>query len=115
MSCGSLEHQSDTCSEAQFSYATCFICRQKGHISRECPKNTKGLYPHGGGCTLCDSNQHLIKDCPRNTEEQKERPELKAGVLKAGQLLEVMEDATPVTPSDSANVTKKKKNKVVKF
>ncbi|XP_018009951.1 uncharacterized protein LOC108667438 [Hyalella azteca] len=113
--CGSLEHQSDTCSEAQFSYATCFICRQKGHISRECPKNTKGLYPHGGGCTLCDSNQHLIKDCPRNTEEQKERPELKAGVLKAGQLLEVMEDATPVTPSDSANVTKKKKNKVVKF
>ncbi|KAF2353442.1 Zinc finger CCHC-type [Trinorchestia longiramus] len=111
--CGSLEHQSDSCSQEQFNYATCFICRQKGHISRECPRNSKGLYPHGGGCTLCDSNQHLIKDCPRNMEEKKEREELRVSELKTGELLEAVEDDAATAPVTS--VKKKKKNKVVQF
>ena len=32
------------------AFATCFICGAIGHISRECPKNEKGLYTNGGGC-----------------------------------------------------------------
>lgn len=67
--CGSTEHTSSTCnlkkgSEKSFSFATCYICKESGHISRQCPDNPRGLYPKGGACRGCGSVEHLAKDCP---------------------------------------------------
>ncbi len=30
-----------------YPYAKCFVCEEVGHLSRACPENPKGLYPHG--------------------------------------------------------------------
>lgn len=122
--CGSSEHQSSSCTStstavptsgapvSDYSYATCFICRQRGHISKECPRNTRGLYPDGGGCTLCDSNQHLIKNCPRNQDEkQGASKEVRATTFRPGQLLEV-DDADNGPTHDAAP---KRLNKHIKF
>ncbi|CAH0400983.1 unnamed protein product [Chilo suppressalis] len=65
--CGSTEHKQFECKvqkDMEFKFATCFICRQPGHIARQCPDNPKGLYPNGGGCKLCGDVTHLRKDCP---------------------------------------------------
>lgn len=46
------------------TYATCFVCNEKGHLSSACPNSTQGIYPNGGCCRICQSIQHLVKDCP---------------------------------------------------
>ncbi|KAI8871349.1 hypothetical protein GQ42DRAFT_109241, partial [Ramicandelaber brevisporus] len=63
--CGSSEHTARQCRKKtdDFKFAMCFICRQQGHISAQCPQNEKGLYPNGGGCAYCGSVQHLARDC----------------------------------------------------
>ncbi|PON90865.1 ADF/Cofilin/Destrin [Trema orientale] len=45
-------------------FATCFICNETGHLSKNCPKNTHGIYPKGGCCKICGGVTHLAKDCP---------------------------------------------------
>lgn len=30
-----------------FPFAKCFICGEKGHITKQCPDNPRGLYPKG--------------------------------------------------------------------
>lgn len=30
-----------------FPYATCFICKKTGHLSKQCSDNPRGLYPDG--------------------------------------------------------------------
>lgn len=44
------------------------MCSEKGHISRDCPKNEKGLYYKGGGCYICGDVRHIQKHCPKNPE-----------------------------------------------
>jgi hypothetical protein len=57
--CGSAEHNVHDCKAppseggAGFRFASCFVCGEKGHISRECPQNAKGIYVKGGCCKLC--------------------------------------------------------------
>ncbi|MQM05208.1 hypothetical protein Taro_038013 [Colocasia esculenta] len=46
-------------------FANCFICNEQGHLSKNCPKNTHGIYPKGGGCKVCGGVTHLAKDCPK--------------------------------------------------
>ena len=66
--CGSTEHSISKCKkqtmvDAPFPFATCFLCKQQGHITASCPGNEKGVYPKGGSCKFCGSVRHLAKDC----------------------------------------------------
>ncbi|RVW13443.1 Actin-depolymerizing factor 1 [Vitis vinifera] len=45
-------------------FASCFICNEHGHLSKNCPKNSHGIYPKGGCCKICGGVAHLAKDCP---------------------------------------------------
>lgn len=68
--CGSTTHPLRDCKAkktGELKWASCFICKEVGHISSACPKNDKGIYPRGGGCRFCGSNKHLARDC-RPTE-----------------------------------------------
>lgn len=47
----------------KYQFATCFVCKETGHLSGQCPKNEKGLYPNGGACRFCGKVDHLAKDC----------------------------------------------------
>lgn len=74
--CGSTEHKAYTCKVASgksFPFAQCFICKERGHITRECPDNSKGLYPRGGCCILCGAVTHLKRDCPKRMAELEEK------------------------------------------
>ncbi|KAJ3116748.1 hypothetical protein HDU96_008879 [Phlyctochytrium bullatum] len=81
--CGSTEHKSSQCKKKTkpdnpYPFATCFVCKKKGHLAGNCDQNDKGLYPNGGGCRFCGSIRHLAKDCkPSKTE---------AGVTELGVL-----------------------------
>ncbi|KAF9896493.1 hypothetical protein BX616_007334, partial [Lobosporangium transversale] len=73
-SCGSLEHTTKDCRKLskdgnKFKFATCFVCKEQGHLAGKCPKNEKGLYPNGGSCRFCGKVDHLAKDCKLTKEE----------------------------------------------
>ena len=75
--CGSADHTLKNCpkpreNRSSLKFASCFICKQVGHISRDCPENPNGLYPNGGCCHICLQKTHLVRDCPERTEEDKE-------------------------------------------
>lgn len=45
-------------------FASCFVCKGKGHLASACPENKeRGVYPNGGACKLCRETSHLAKDC----------------------------------------------------
>jgi len=74
--CGSKDHTLKTCPKPRegkgaLKFASCFICKKIGHISRDCPENPNGLYPNGGCCHICLLKTHLVRDCPERTEEDK--------------------------------------------
>ena len=53
-----------------FPYAKCFICKEIGHLSKQCPDNPRGLYPNGGCCKWCSSVEHYKRDCPELKNKQ---------------------------------------------
>ncbi|XP_063386531.1 axoneme-associated protein mst101(2)-like [Cydia fagiglandana] len=112
--CGSTEHRQFECKvqrDNEFRFATCFICREQGHLARQCPDNPKGLYPNGGSCKLCGDITHLRKDCP-TTQGQREETSLKLGTLESADNIEDIGQQVKVTNStDSA----KKQPKKIKF
>ncbi|KAK8375509.1 hypothetical protein O3P69_008384 [Scylla paramamosain] len=117
--CGSTEHSSSSCnlkkgSEKSFSFATCYICKESGHISRQCPDNPRGLYPRGGACRGCGSVEHLAKDCP---DLQKENAENTITMKRMkGEELEALDDDDEAADQDtSPSPNKWMKPKVVKF
>ncbi len=76
--CGSTEHALRACEKPKskdgtLPFASCFICKQKGHISRDCPSNANGIYAKGGSCHVCGSKAHLARNCPERSEEDKAR------------------------------------------
>nr|XP_033338827.1 zinc finger CCHC domain-containing protein 9-like [Megalopta genalis] len=110
--CGSTEHTYFECKVAkrtEFRYATCFICREQGHISKQCPDNPKGIYPQGGSCNLCGDVTHLKKDCPDLIKE-KEETTITLNTI-ADDNIENLEGSTKRVQT----VENKKPKKVVKF
>jgi zinc finger CCHC domain-containing protein 9 len=53
----------------ELPYAKCYVCNQEGHLSGQCPKNERGLYPNGGSCAICQQVDHYAKDCPVTKEQ----------------------------------------------
>lgn len=67
--CGSNQHRLQNCPSERdpsghLPFASCFVCKGRGHISRDCPQSDHGLYPRGGCCHICGSINHLAKLCP---------------------------------------------------
>ncbi|CAG9564548.1 unnamed protein product [Danaus chrysippus] len=105
--CGSTEHRQFECKvqkDKEFRFATCFICKEPGHIARQCPDNPKGLYPNGGSCKLCGDVTHLRKDCP-TMNEKKESTSIKLPTLNDSNIEDIDSQAKPV----STEVAKKPK------
>lgn len=72
--CGSYGHALRHCTLERdpggyLPYASCFICKQEGHLARSCPNNSHGLYPKGGCCHICGKIDHLARDCPDKPAE----------------------------------------------
>ncbi|KAK9886067.1 hypothetical protein WA026_014851 [Henosepilachna vigintioctopunctata] len=86
--CGSSEHTSFACKVVQganYKFATCFICKEQGHISRQCPDNARGLYPKGGCCNVCGDVTHLKKDCPQfRSIQEKEQEKFQVETISSG-------------------------------
>lgn len=93
-------------------HASCFICKQKGHLSGQCDQNENGLYVKGGCCRHCGSKRHLNQDCPELKKNQKAEESDEESAGDVGEFLE--EDDVASKPS-SAKPEKKKKKKVVNF
>lgn len=65
--CGKSDHSLKQCRlhpSKGLPFAECFVCKERGHITSNCPTNGNGIYPDGGSCKICRSVEHLAKDCP---------------------------------------------------
>ena len=113
--CGSTEHTHFQCQvirSQDFRYAVCFVCKEQGHIARQCPDNPRGLYPKGGACKVCGDVTHLKKDCPDLIKE-KEQQTVTLRTLDNNSLDILEEELKDTAKSPGQNFMKKKK--VVKF
>nr|GEX19772.1 DNA-binding protein HEXBP [Tanacetum cinerariifolium] len=41
-------------------YATCFICKEQGHLSKDCPKNAHGIYPKAIEALACPMSSEKV-------------------------------------------------------
>lgn len=113
--CGSTEHTHFQCQvirSQDFRYAVCFVCKEQGHIARQCPDNPRGLYPKGGACKVCGDVTHLKKDCPDLIKE-KEQQTITLRTLDNNSLDILEEELKDTSELPGQNFMKKKK--VVKF
>ncbi|XP_021922245.1 uncharacterized protein LOC110831028 [Zootermopsis nevadensis] len=108
--CGSTEHTHFQCQVIRtqdFRYAECFVCKEQGHIARQCPDNPRGLYPKGGACKVCGDVTHLKKDCPDLIKE-KEQQTLTLGTLNNNSLDALEEELKETNYTPEHNLLKKK-------
>jgi hypothetical protein len=89
-------------------FATCFLCKEKGHLISGCPQNKKGIYVNGGSCRVCGSQQHLATVCP----EKKKKKASDGG--KDSDIEDFLEQEIPKVSSRKKKEPKKRR-RVVKF
>lgn len=107
--CGSTEHTHFECKVVrgqEFKFAQCFICKEQGHIARQCPDNNRGLYPKGGACKMCGDVTHLKKDCPKYQVVQEEKT---IALETIGDNVEGLEKGSKFVEE------KRRMNKIIKF
>ncbi|CAI2347063.1 unnamed protein product [Caenorhabditis sp. 36 PRJEB53466] len=95
-----------------FPYATCFVCKQIGHISRDCHQNRNGVYPDGGACNVCGAVGHLKRDCPELAAQKaggahNERKHFTARVTSNWQTQSADADYDPTEKARTDDVAKK--------
>ena len=87
--CGSTEHGLHKCplrndqhrpgEREELPFATCFVCKEKGHLASGCPHNQNGIYVNKGECRYCGSVEHLASGCPQK-QKKKSRKEKEVAV-----------------------------------
>ncbi|XP_044252757.1 zinc finger CCHC domain-containing protein 9-like [Tribolium madens] len=112
--CGSTEHTHFECKVVrgqEFKFAQCFICREQGHIARQCPDNARGLYPKGGACKVCGDVTHLKKDCPKyQIQQQQLQDSLQIDTITGS------DNPDDMSKNDeNSRIVNRKPNKVIKF
>lgn len=110
--CGSTEHTHFQCEVVrgeEYRYAHCFLCKEQGHIAKQCPDNPRGVYPKGGACHLCGDVTHYARNCPKNIEE-KEKNTVTVKTLNKN-LVEALDEELHSKPETK----KMAKNKIVNF
>jgi hypothetical protein len=95
------------------TYAVCFICKAKGHLSSKCPQNPNGMYPKGGGCRVCGDKYHLAKDCPLKNKRRFRRDESSVSERRGSGTYQHWDDGE--TQSKEKPKQEERKNKVVRF
>lgn len=113
--CGSTEHTHFQCQvkkKKEYSFATCFICKEQGHISSQCPDNPRGLYPQGGSCKICGEVTHLKKDCPQLSKERSENT-VTLDTISSSSKLEAL--SGEVDSSKKESKISVKQRKIIKF
>ena len=101
------------------TFAVCFICKEKGHLSSKCPQNPNGMYPKGGGCRVCGDKYHFAKDCPlknkrkfqKNSDSKQNQFNKRDRPSSSYQKWKEEDEGTP----SKEKITENPKNKVVKF
>lgn len=79
--CGSTEHRLFECEavvdteRGHLPFAKCFVCGEKGHLSRDCAQNPRGAFPRGGACRVCGLRSHLADECPEKNKRLKKAAE----------------------------------------
>jgi zinc finger CCHC domain-containing protein 9 len=77
--CGEMTHSLKECNkfnpkiplqEQDLPYATCFVCKNIGHLASQCTMNEKGIYVNGGCCHKCGSHLHRSTACPTMMKEK---------------------------------------------
>merc|ERR1719295_1095304 len=116
--CGSKDHTSRDCKSKRkgadaYAFATCFICKETGHLAKSCPDNPRGLYPKGGGCRFCGSVEHLKADRDRKAAKD-EKLEVKL-LASCGKVGAGLEDIVDDNPRAAKKAKVKPQKKVVQF
>lgn len=105
--------------EEVYTYAECFVCKRKGHLSKSCPRNPNGIYPKGGACFKCGDKTHLSRNCTgkKVTQDENVKPEQSNQRKSAVGILDVKQsaDADVNTLPGKKNTKIAKKSNVVKF
>ena len=115
--CGSTEHTLSNCTkprckivgDEELPFATCFLCKEKGHLVSGCPKNKRGIYVNGGSCRVCGSQQHRANDCPEKKRKKQHTENQDDDVSH------LLEEPHPRHSNEEKPQKEKKKRRVVKF
>jgi zinc finger CCHC domain-containing protein 9 len=110
--CGSTKHALSSCKKrsSDLPFATCFICKEKGHLASGCSQNEKGIYVNGGSCRYCDSRDHLATVCP-DKKKKKQRTDPNDEV----DINDLLEAEPPSKKAETKVAEAPKKRRVVKF
>ena len=103
----------------ELPFATCFICKEQGHLSSQCKLNSHGIYIGGsGGCRFCGKNDHLYVHCTERGQQKQEKDgdnnfNDNDGGADVDQFLE--EEIGGNDKKSVTSIRQKKKKKVVQF